>query len=212
LVLCRQTPNPPAPYYFDVLQAFAAFCYVITATKTFTGLAAFALAMSVLFSAGQSVAPGREADLKRLQGYWEGEGAGGKCTITITNNTLHYRAGNGWFMTKFTLPDKTSPQQLHATITDSAPPTNSIGTVVHAIFKIEGDVLTLATIDINETPLQDFTTARERYIVRKTTPPPKNSKSAGCNPQPRAASRETNLLDSLFKFPIPTAPISPGAK
>jgi uncharacterized protein (TIGR03067 family) len=184
----------------------------MTATKTFTGLAAFALAMSVLFSQGQSVAPGREADLKRMQGYWEGEGAGGKCAITITNNTLHYRAGNGWFMTTFTLPDKTSPQQLHATITDSAPPTNSIGTVVHAIFKIEGDTLTLATIDINEMPPQDFTTARERYIVKKTVPPPKNSKPAGCKPQPRATPRETNLLDSIFKFPILTTPVSPAAK
>src|SRR5687767_7329098 len=101
--LCRQTLSLPTPYYVDVLQAFAAPWRVITATKTFTGLAAFTLAMSVLFSAGQSVEPGKEADLKRLQGYWEGEGAGGKCAITITNNTLHYRAGNSWFMTTFTL-------------------------------------------------------------------------------------------------------------
>jgi len=31
------------------------------------------------------------AELRPLQGYWEGEGAGGKCSITIAGNSLRYR-------------------------------------------------------------------------------------------------------------------------
>src|SRR5580765_4351322 len=67
------------------------------------------------------------AELKPLQGDWEGEGAGGKCSITITGDSLHYRVGTTWYKTTFTLPAGTDPQQLHATIKDSSPPTNGIG-------------------------------------------------------------------------------------
>src|SRR5260370_1603815 len=49
------------------------------------------------------------AELKPLQGYWEGEGAGGKCSITITGNSLLYPAGTNWFETTFTLPSGHNP-------------------------------------------------------------------------------------------------------
>src|SRR6266704_2539017 len=91
------------------------------------------------------------AELQPLQGYWEGEGAGGKCSLTITGNSLHYRAGKNWYKTTFTLPAGTDPQQLHATIQDCSPPsTNAIGKVVFAIFKIEDGTLTLAEDDMSE--------------------------------------------------------------
>jgi uncharacterized protein (TIGR03067 family) len=86
------------------------------------------------------------AELKPLQGSWEGDGAGGKCSITITGNSLHYRNRSSFYKTTFTLPSGTHPRQLHATIKEVSPPSSgAIGTVVLAIFKIEDGTLTLAT-------------------------------------------------------------------
>ena len=120
------------------------------------------------------------AELKPLQGYWEGEGAGGKCSITITGNSLHYRAGTNWWKTTFTLPAGTDPQQLHATIKDSSPPTNGIGQVVRAIFKIEDGTLTLATGgDGDEEMPKGFEATEDkgltRYELRKVQPHKKNT-------------------------------------
>jgi len=91
------------------------------------------------------------AALRRLQGHWEGGGAGGiKCSITITGNSLHfYSRPDFWYETTFTLPAGTNPQQLRATIKNSAPPTNSVGHVVVAALKIEGGTLTVA---VNQDP------------------------------------------------------------
>ena len=89
--------------------------------------------------------------MRRLQGHWEGGGAGGiKCSITITGNSLHfYSRPDFWYETTFTLPSDTNPQQLRATIKNSAPPTDSVGRVVVAALKIEGGILTLA---VNQDP------------------------------------------------------------
>lgn len=118
------------------------------------------------------------AELKPLQGSWEGDGAGGKCTIIITNNSLFYRNKDGWYQTTFTLPAGKDPQQLHATIKDCSPPsTNAIGAVVFAIFKIEDGTLTLAEIDGTDKSPKTFASATNRYVVKKVEPrnaePPK---------------------------------------
>jgi len=118
------------------------------------------------------------AELKPLQGDWEGEGAGGKCSITITGNSLHYRVGTNWYKTTFTLPAGTDPQQLHATIKDCWPPANNaIGTVVFAIFKIEDGTLTLAEDDMSDQPPKTFASASSRYHVKKVQPQKKNTQS-----------------------------------
>ena len=123
-----------------------------------------------------SQAPPTVAELKSLQGYWEGDGAGGKCSITITGNSLHYRAGTNWFETTFTLPAGTDPRQLHATIRDSSPPTNnSVGKVVYAIFKIEDGTLTLAEDDMSDKPPKTFAGATSRYVVKKFQPQKQNA-------------------------------------
>jgi len=110
-------------------------------------------------------------ELDRLQGYWEGEGDGGKCSITITGNSLHYRAGTNWHETTFTLPAATDPQQLHATIKDCWPPSkDAIGQEVFAIFRIEGETLTLVTYDPSEDPPKTFASATNRYVVKKVQP------------------------------------------
>ena len=138
-------------------------------------LCALALSSAVLFAAGQSVTT-RDAELKRLQGYWEGEGAGGKCSITIEGDSLHYRSAKDWFKTTFKLPENTEPRQLHATIKDSNPPTNSIGTVVTAIYKIEDGILTISAVDLSEKPsAETFEKPDNRYIVKKVQPPKGNA-------------------------------------
>ena len=138
-------------------------------------LGALALSLAALFTGCRSTPTPIAAELKPLQGYWEGEGAGGKCSITITGKSLHYRAGTNWWKTTFTLPAGTDPQQLHATIRDSSPPTNGIGTMVFAIFKIEDGTLTLAEDDTSDKPPKTFLGATSRYVVKQVQPtePPK---------------------------------------
>lgn len=122
----------------------------------------------VVLCAGCLSKPTSRAELKPLQGHWEGEGAGGKCSITITGNSLHYRNSAGWFKTTFTLPAGTDPQELHATIIECSPPsTNAIGKVVFAIFKIEDGTLLLAEDDMSDKAPKSFAGASSRYTVRK---------------------------------------------
>jgi hypothetical protein len=91
---------------------------------------AFALSLTIVFATAQLLPPRTAVELSHLQGHWEGAGAGGKCSITITGDTLHYRAGTNWWKTTFTLPPATDPQQLHATIKESSPPSkDAIGQV-----------------------------------------------------------------------------------
>jgi hypothetical protein len=139
-------------------------------------LCALALASAVLFTVGQSISRRTDAELKNLQGYWEGEGAGGKCSVTITGDSLLYRAGTSWFKTTFTLPERkgAGPQLLHATIKDSSPPTNSVGQVVFAIYKIEDRTLTLEAFGDAEKPPAMFENNDNRYIVKKAQPPADN--------------------------------------
>src|SRR5215813_3519091 len=96
-------------------------------------LGAWALSLAALLTGCSSTPTPIAEELKPLQGYWEGDGAGGKCSITITGNSLHYRNRSSMYKTTFTLPAGTDPQQLHATIKDCSPPSsNAIGTVVFA--------------------------------------------------------------------------------
>jgi hypothetical protein len=116
-------------------------------------------------------------ELRPLQGYWEGDGAGGKCSITITGNWLYYRNSSSLYKTTFKLPVGTDPQQLHATIKDVSPPSsNAIGTVVFAIFKIEDGTLTLAVDDVSDKPPKTLASASSRYKVRKVQPQSKNTR------------------------------------
>lgn len=149
-----------------------------TAPKHRFALSALALSLATMVAGCTSRAMqlGAEAggpspvadELKRLQGHWEGEGAGGKCSITIEGDSLLYRNAQGWFKTTFTLPAGTEPRQLHATIKECSPPSDSsIGTVVHAIYKIEGGTLTLADFDPAGEPPVSFEEASNLYVVKK---------------------------------------------
>jgi hypothetical protein len=150
-------------------------------------LGALALSLAALFTAcrstpAQTAAESRTptpitAELRPLQGDWEGEGPGGQCSITITGNSLHYRAGANWWKTTFTLPAGADPPQLHATITDSSPP-NGIGQVVFAIFKIEDGTLTLA-VGMPDEPPKTFPDASSRYVLKQVQSQKKNTEPPG---------------------------------
>ena len=129
----------------------------------------FALALSTAILVGgcagtsSSIVP----ELKRLQGRWDGEGAGGPCSVTIRGDSLHYRAGTNWWTTTITLPAGSEPRRLNARITETSGPKSGVGTVVFAIYRIEDGVLTLAVADGSETPPESFETAPSRYVVRR---------------------------------------------
>ncbi len=160
------------PLTLEAMKLFRLILAIVCIVASFIANAGEQLTAKAKGAANEPTAE----ELKPLQGYWEGEGAGGKCSITITANSLHYRAGTNWFKTTFTLPEGTNPRQLHATITDCSPPTNnSIGTVVFAIFKIEDGTLTLAEIDGSDKPPETFDNASSRYVVRKVQPPKQNA-------------------------------------
>jgi len=116
------------------------------------------------------------AELKPLQGYWEGvDWSGGQprsnVSITITGDSLHYRAGSNWYKTTFTLSAGTDPQQLYATIKDSSPPTNHIGELVPCIFKIEDGTLTFAASDHGVEPPKNFEDVMDyHHVLRKVQP------------------------------------------
>src|SRR5436309_15208170 len=176
-------------------------------------LGAFALSFAALLTAGQSTPTPIAAELRPLQGYWEGEGAGGKCSITITGNSLHYRNSAGWYKTTFTLPAGTDPQQLHATIKDCSPPsTNAIGTVVFAIFKIEDGTLTLAEDDMSDKPPKDFPSASSRYNVQKVQPQKKNLEASTLSEtaQPQQTTGNAKSPEQRRRHPAEIAKIVSG--
>ena len=147
-------------------------------------LGAVALSLAAWFTACQSTPTQTAAELKGLQGYWEGDGSGGKCSITITGNSLYYYGRpDFWFKTTFTLPAGTAPQQLHATIKDcsecSQPENSSTGKVVLAIFKIEDGKLTLAADQGSGTQPKtfpsDLNSPVARYDLKKVPPQKKRT-------------------------------------
>ena len=115
------------------------------------------------------------AELQRLQGYWESVPPA-KNSITITGNSLHYYARTDfWFETTITLPAGTNPQQLRATVKHSAPPDESKGKVVVAIFKIEDGTLTLAYLQTGAAPKSFEDEEADRFQLRKIQPQKKKS-------------------------------------
>jgi len=100
-----------------------------------------------------------------------------RITITITGNTFHFhRDTNFWFETTIALPPGTHPKQFHATIKNCPPSQDgSVGKVVGAIYKIEGDRLTVAAYDLSEEPPKTFTSSSGLYVVKKVPPQEKKA-------------------------------------
>ena len=74
-----------------------------------------------------------------------GREANGKCTMTITGNSIHFQGSNKneWYKATFTLPKGADPKQLYATITDCPAP-DFVGKSSFSIYRIEEGKLTLA--------------------------------------------------------------------
>lgn len=115
------------------------------------GVLSLGLAEAAEPTKGGVVGPPLTAELRALQGTWEGVVVGddshGRITITITGDAFHFhRDTNFWFATKIVLPPKTEPRQLHATIKECAKgQEDSVGKTVVAIYNVEAGRLTLAT-------------------------------------------------------------------
>ena len=144
---------------------------------TLKGALAFTLVSSLMpcpllgQQASDTTDSSTESELERLQGYWEGDGAAGQCSITIKGSSLRFYAREDfWFETTFVLPAGTNPQQLHATIRDSSPPKDGVGQVVVAIFQIVDNELILAVNDGSEEPPKSIADASSRYRLRKVLP------------------------------------------
>ncbi|MEL6823447.1 MAG: hypothetical protein AAFP70_16940 [Calditrichota bacterium] len=120
------------------------------------------------------------SDMGRLQGTWEGQGPGGPCTITISNDTLTYRQPSSnpgsqfWYETVFTLVNSEKQVQLHATITGSNS-NDHIGSIVVNTFKFESDSLFLGVLNsFEEQPVPpvsgDWKSARDKYYLKRVNP------------------------------------------
>lgn len=122
-----------------------------TTIKTAFSLAALSFLMPCMLLRAQDTATPAKPTAEQtqpLQGSWEGVEAGreaeGKCTMTITGNSIHFQGSNKneWYKATFTLPAGTDPKQLRATITECPQP-NYVGKVAFSIFKFEDGTLTL---------------------------------------------------------------------
>jgi uncharacterized protein (TIGR03067 family) len=165
-------------------EAMRLFRYIITLVCIVSSFIAHAGAQP--FASGKGAANQPIAvELQRLQGTWEGVMVGQESaiiTITVSSNSLHFhRDTKFWFETTITLPPRTEPKQLRATIKDCASgQESSVGKVVVAIYKIEDGSLTLVPLgdDGEETPKSFEATEDKglnRYELRKVQPQKKNT-------------------------------------
>ncbi|HQV30416.1 MAG TPA: hypothetical protein PKV71_01000 [Calditrichia bacterium] len=117
---------------------------------------------------GCSEAPSIKSEVDHLQGNWEGNGPPGKITVNITGDSLHFFAREDfWYDASIKLPAGKEPKEMHATITNSAPPVKDVGELVVAIFKIEEKVLTLAIGNSPEAPPENFADPMNQYVLTK---------------------------------------------
>lgn len=107
------------------------------------------MGLAVTFAACRSASTPEEAALTVLQGSWEGEGPGGRASLTISGNSLHFRARpDFWYETTLTVPAGPDLPQFHAAITkQSGVEQADVGKVVVSLYKIEGENLTLGVVD-----------------------------------------------------------------
>jgi uncharacterized protein (TIGR03067 family) len=109
------------------------------------GLAATVLALVVLVC-GCASTPKR--DLTRLQGTWVGQEIGGppgECRMTIEGRTIKFQGTRSqeWYVGTITLNPKAHPKQATILIADCGY-RQYAGKTAKAIYKLEGDKLTLA--------------------------------------------------------------------
>lgn len=158
-------------------------------------LLAVALLLVSLIATGQSLLLVKPIPVnpKLLQGYWEGVGPGGECSVTISGKSLRYATpktkdpeADFWFETSFKVPANADFQQLHATIKDNSPDKAHIGKVIVALFKIVDGTLTLGVINsFDESPegpvAGDWQDVIDSYTLKRAKAPSKKGKQSSIN-------------------------------
>ena len=155
----------------------------------FTALSLLMPCVLLCLQSGCATHPSTASTLHRLQGTWAGYNFGNgptvEFTMTITGNSLRFEWPNStnWYGAAFTLPAQTNPQQLRATINGGAE-TNSIGTVLRSIIKVEDNILTLASASggLDEDPPKSFADKEYpnyfRYEFRRVQAPRQNAETS----------------------------------
>lgn len=114
--------------------------------KNMKKLLMIALVAAAILGAGCSTVP--QSDTTALQGRWKGKDSGGSgeglCCLTISGNTIEFRAAdtNEWYKGTFTLRQDTNPKQLVAVVSECPAP-QYIGKTAYAIYRLEAGRLTL---------------------------------------------------------------------
>jgi len=89
-----------------------------------------------------------KSDSEALQGTWKGQELGGDaegdCYLIVSGKDFEFRGPdtNEWYKGTFTLREDAKPKQLLGSVTECCAP-QYVGKMSHAIYRIEGDKLTL---------------------------------------------------------------------
>jgi len=91
--------------------------------------------------------PAPVSDRETLQGTWVGAEVGqdGQAKVVFTDNTIHFTGTHPqeWYKGTMVLNEETTPKQGDFTISE-CPLQDYVGKVAKAIYKLEGDTLTMA--------------------------------------------------------------------
>ena len=90
-----------------------------------------------------------KSDLATLQGTWKGQEIGGNTEgsryLIISGNAIEFQGANNddWCRGTFTIREDTNPRQIVGVITHCHMPQHIVGKTVYAIYRVEGDTLTV---------------------------------------------------------------------
>jgi uncharacterized protein (TIGR03067 family) len=106
--------------------------------------------VALLWASGCSTL--HKSDLTMLQGTWKGQEIGGNTEgsryLIISGNTIEFQGANNddWCRGTFTVREDTNPRQIVGTVTQCHSP-RYIGKTARAIYRVEGDTLTVTGYD-----------------------------------------------------------------
>jgi uncharacterized protein (TIGR03067 family) len=115
----------------------------------------------------------QKSDTAVIQGVWKGydktRPGDGMCSVRFSKNTVEFQGAgkDDWCKGIFTLHEDTNPKQIVATILEASD-SRAVGQSVHAIYRIEAAMLTLAGNQPgNPTPPRGFDAPEAQVLVLK---------------------------------------------
>ncbi|MDQ3622934.1 MAG: hypothetical protein M3463_10655 [Verrucomicrobiota bacterium] len=156
--------------------------------KTALAAVAASIVLPCTFVSAQDAATSVQASTTQsdgLEGRWEGVEGGGKCTMKIAGNSIHFQGStkDEWYKATFTLRSEMNPKQLVARITECSAP-EFVGKSSLAIYKIEDGTLTLVGREPGAPDAPkgfNGDAASRSFVFKKTEPQKQNTKS----PEPK---------------------------